>query len=126
VSGFFAQFTDASLILLRVMVGLVFIESGYLDLKKPEERAKSIGMSKGFTLFLGFAECLGGVGVISGLLAQLAALGLILVLIGAMQKKIFVWKIGFWGQDGLGWSYESMLISMLLVILCTGGGNYIV
>src|SRR5580700_9288933 len=51
-----AQFTDISLLLLRLMVGLVFISSGYKHLKDPAARSKDIGMSKGFTMFLGAAE----------------------------------------------------------------------
>jgi putative oxidoreductase len=58
-------------------------------------------------------------------LQQLAALGLILIMLGAIQKKAFVWKTGFWGSDGLGWSYELTLISMLLVILFTNGGRLV-
>jgi len=42
---------------------------------------------------------------------------------GAIQKKIFVWKTGFWGKDGLGWNYELILTSMLLVILFSDGGS---
>ena len=74
---------------------------------------------------MGTAELLGGVAVIIGLLTQLAAIGLILIMLGALQKKIFVWKTGFWGKDGLGWNYELILISMLLVILCTNGGRFV-
>jgi putative oxidoreductase len=81
-------------------------------------------MSKSFTIFLGAAELAGGLGVISGALAQLAAIGLILVMLGAMQKKIFAWHTGFWGKSGTdGWSYETMLVVMNLVISATGGGN---
>ena len=81
-------------------------------------------MSKNFTMFLGAAELAGSLGVISGVLAQLAAIGLILVMLGAIQKKIFTWHTGFRGQSGTnGWSYESMLVVMNLVIVTTGGGN---
>jgi len=119
-----AQFTDFALLLLRVMVGIVFITSGYKHLKDPEARSKDIGMSKSFTIFLGAAELAGGLGVISGVLAQLAAIGLILVMLGAIQKKIFVWHTGFWGKSGTnGWSYDTMLVVMNLVIVTTGGGN---
>ncbi len=119
-------FTDYSLVLLRIMVGVIFIGSGYNDLKSPDERSKSIGMPKGFVLFLAVAEVAGGAGLILGILAQLAALGLIAIMLGALQKKIFVWKTGFWGSDGLGWYYELTLISMLLVILCTDGGRFVI
>ena len=120
-----SAFTDYSLVLLRIMVGVIFIGSGYNDLKSPDERSKGIGMPKGFVLFLAVAEVAGGAGVILGILQQLAALGLILIMLGALQKKIFVWKTGFWGTDGLGWYYELTLISMLLVTLLTNGGRFV-
>jgi len=117
--------TDYSLIPLRVMVGLVFIDSGFLDLRNPKERAKSMGVPEPLGAFIGLAELLGGIAVIVGFLQQLAAIGLILIMIGALQKKIFVWKTGFWGKDSLGWNYELIFISMLLVILCTDGGRFV-
>ena len=119
-----ARFTDVALLLLRLMVGVVFATSGYNHLKDPETRSKDIGMSKGFTILLGVAEVAGGLGVLAGVLAQPAAIGLILVMLGAVQKKLFVWHTGFWGKSGTnGWSYELMLVAMNLVIVTTGGGN---
>jgi putative oxidoreductase len=120
------HFTDYALVLLRLMVGLVFIDSGYNDLRAPEARGQSLGLPKRIILFLAAAELLGGFAVAIGLLTQLASIGLILIMLGAVQKKIFVWKTGFWGKDGLGWNYELILISMLLVILCTNGGRFVV
>src|SRR5437870_4673899 len=120
----FARLTDAALLLLRFMVGIVFMTSGWKHLKDPEGRSKDIGMSKGFTIVLGAAEFAGSFGVIFGVLAQPAAIGLILIMFGAIQKKIFVWRTGFWGKSGTnGWSYEVMLVVMNLVIVTTGGGN---
>jgi putative oxidoreductase len=117
-------FTDVALLLLRVMVGIVFLASGWNHLKDPEGRSKDIGMSKSFTIFLGAAELVGSLGVIFGVFAQLAAAGLILVMLGAIQKKIFVWRTGFWGKSGAnGWSYDTMLLVMSLVIVTTGGGK---
>jgi putative oxidoreductase len=118
-----AAFTDYSLLFLRVMAGLVFFDSGYNDLKDPGARAASLGLPKSFTLFLAVAELLGGVAVGLGVLTQLACIGLILIMLGAIQKKIFVWKTGFWGKSGLGWNYELIFVSMLLVIFCSDGGR---
>ncbi len=119
-----AQFADIALLLLRLMVGIVFITSGYKHLKDPATRSKDIGMSKSFTILLGATELAGGLGVISGVLAQLAAIGLILVMLGAIQKKIFTWHTGFWGKSGTnGWSYDTMVVIINLVIVTTSGGN---
>jgi putative oxidoreductase len=104
------------------MVGLIFVTSGYHHLKDPAARAKSIGMSKGFTIFLGAGEVAGGLGVAFGVLTQLAAFGLILIMLGAIQKKIFAWHTGFWGEKG--WNYDLMIVLINLVIAFTNGGAY--
>jgi putative oxidoreductase len=82
-------------------------------------------MSPGFTRFLGLAELAGGLGVALGVLTQLAALGLILIMLGAIQKKIFVWHTGFWGKGSGGWHYDLLFVAMCLVIATTGGGRYV-
>lgn len=120
-----AQYTDYALLFVRLMAGLVFANSGYRDLKDPSSRAASIGLPKALTIFLGVAELAGGIAVMIGVWPQLAAAGLILIMLGALQKKIVVWKTGFWGDDGLGWNYELILVSMLVVIACTDGGRFI-
>jgi putative oxidoreductase len=120
-----AQFTDLSLLLLRLMVAAVFMTSGWVHVKDPKGRAKSIGMTPAITLFLGVAELAGGLGVAVGVLTQLAALGLILVMLGAIHRKIFVWHTGFWGEKASGWHYDLMLVLMNLVIACTDGGKYV-
>lgn len=56
-----ARFTDLALLLLR-----------------------DIEMSKGFTIFLGLAELAGSLGVVFGIPGQPAAIGLILIMVGAI------------------------------------------
>lgn len=119
------RFGDVGLLALRLMVACVFFASGLNHLKDPAGRSKSIGASTGFTVFLGAAEVLGSLGVALGILTQLAAIGLIFLMLGAIQKKIFVWKIGFWGDRAYGWHYDLMLLVMSLVILLTGGGRLV-
>jgi putative oxidoreductase len=119
------QLSDEALLLMRLLVGVVFISSGWSHAKDPVTRAKSIGLSPGFTRFLGIAELAGGLGVAVGVLTQVAALGLILIMLGAIQKKIFVWHTGFWGKASDGWHYDLLFVAMCLVIATTGGGRYV-
>lgn len=120
-----SRFTDFGILLLRFMVAIIFFASGYSHLKNPEARAKSIGMSRGFTILLGIAEVAGALGVAFGVLTQPAAFGLILIMLGAIQKKIFAWHLGFWGEKSEGWHYDLMLIVMNTVIAFTNGGAYV-
>src|SRR5262245_36552961 len=87
-----ADYADWALLAMRLLVALVFFQSGWSHVTKTAERAKSIGLSPTFTRLLGIAEIAGALGVAFGVLIQAAALGLILVMLGAIQKKIFVWK----------------------------------
>src|ERR1700694_3072155 len=121
-----ARFTDLGLLLLRLMIGIVFLSSGWNHVKDPTTRSKSIGMSKGFTIFLGSAEIAGSLGIMLGVLQQLAAIGLILIMLGAIYKKIFAWHTGFWGEKASGWHYDLTFVVMSLVVLFTDGGRYVV
>ena len=120
-----ARFTDLGLLFLRLMIGIVFLSSGWGHVKDPATRGKSIGMSKGFTMVLGLAEIAGSLGIIFGVLQQLAASGLILIMLGAIYKKIFAWHTGFWGDKASGWHYDLMIVIMCLVVLFTDGGRYV-
>jgi putative oxidoreductase len=120
-----ARFADLGLLLLRFMIGIVFFTSGWNHLKDPAGRAQSIGMSKGFTVFLGAAELAGSLGIILGVFQQVAAIGLILIMLGSIYKKIFAWHTGFWGDKASGWHYDLMLAIMCLVVLFTDGGRYV-
>src|SRR5919106_1817225 len=117
------RFNDLSLLALRLMVAVVFLPSGLNHLKDPVGRGRSIGASPAFTRFLGTAEVLGSAALALGILTQLAAIGLILIMLGAIQKKIFVWKTGFWGQGTYGWHYDVMFVVMNLVIVTSSGGT---
>jgi len=120
-----ARFTDLGLLLLRLMTGMVFISSGWADVKDPEARSKSIGLSRELTVLLGIAELACGLGVAFGVLTQLAAIGLIVIMLGAIHRKIFVWHTGFWGEKSSGWHYDLIFIVISLVILFTGGGRWV-
>lgn len=119
-----AVLLDPALLLLRVLIALLFGASGWSHTRKPEERAESIGMSPSFTLALGVAELAGAVSVGLGIFPQLGAMLLIGVMLGAIHKKVVVWKTGFWGEKSNGWFYDALYLVCNLVILATGGGAW--
>ena len=117
--------SDAALLCLRLVVAVVFFESGRRHAADPVGRAASVGLSPGVTRFLGLGEMAAALGVAFGVLTQVAALGLIVIMLGAIQKKIFEWHIGFWGEKTYGWHYDLTFLVCCLVILTTGGGRYV-
>lgn len=119
------QFGDVGLLCLRLMVAVVFFWSGLQHARDPIGRAASIGLSPGVTRMLGLVEMAAALGVALGVFAQLAALGLMAVMLGAIQKKVFVWHTGFWGDKTYGWHYDLLFLVANLVILTTGGGRLV-
>ena len=117
-----APFADLALFLLRLMIAAIFGTSGWSHMTKPKERAESIDMPPAFTLVLGVVEVASSVALVLGVFPQIASLLLIGVMLGAIQKKVFVWKTGFWGDEGQGWYYDLLYLVCSLVILTTGGG----
>ena len=120
------QFADASLFFLRLVVALVFGASGYYTLKDPVGRGKSFELGPPAAAGIGLAEVLGSLGLVTGVLIQLAAIGLILIGLGAIQKKVFKWKTGIWGDKNSGWHYDLMFLAMNLVIATTAGGRWVI
>ncbi len=119
------QFSDLSLLCLRLMVAAVFFTSGLSHARDPAGRSASIGLSPRFTLVLGLVEMAASLGVALGVFTQVTALGLIVVSLGAIQKKLLVWHTGFWGDKTYGWHYDLLFLVANLVILTTGGGRLV-
>jgi putative oxidoreductase len=119
------QFSDVALLCLRLTVAVVFFDSGRRHAGDPVGRGASIGLSPGITRMLGWAQMAAALGLALGVLAQVAALGLILIMLGAIQKKVFVWHTGFWGEQAYGWHYDLLFLVANLVILTTGGGRLV-
>lgn len=118
-----AHLADVALFLLRLMMAAVFVSSGWSHVTRPRERAESIGMSPTFTLALGAVEVVGGVSLALGVYPQVGAILLMGVMAGAIQKKVFVWRTGFWGGESQGWYYDLLNLVCNFVILATGGGS---
>ncbi|PKA83090.1 putative oxidoreductase [Ulvibacter sp. MAR_2010_11] len=115
-----------ALLLLRIIIAIIFFSSGKSHMQNPEERGKSIGMSPAATTVLGAVELIAAISIAFGLAAQIGAAIIMMVMLGAMQKKIMVWKTGFYEEKGYGWHYDLLLFAGAFVILVTGGGLLVI
>jgi putative oxidoreductase len=115
-----------ALLLLRIVLSLVFLSSGWSHVREPVRRGESIGMSPGVTFALGALEVMAGISVALGAIVRAGATVLILVMLGAVYKKAFVWRTGFYGADNGGWYYDLLYAAAALVVFATGGGDWVV
>src|SRR6266566_2128384 len=125
--AFFASlhhFNDVALLVLGI--GAVFLSHGLgkrrLWSMQPSQQMPA-GMLRNLRI-LSIAEPAGGLGLLVGFLTQLAALGLVIVMLGALQFLITKVHRKFTGDNSAGWEFEFMLLIVALALAILGGGKF--
>jgi len=127
--AFFASlhhFSDVALLVLRVALGAVFLRHG-LGKRKLWSVQPSAQMPADMLRnlrILSIAEPAGALGLIFGFLTQLAALGLVIAMLGALQFLITKVHRKFTGDNAAGWEFEFMLLIVALALAILGGGKF--
>jgi putative oxidoreductase len=117
------QFGDFSLLLIRLIIATTFLAEFRTKARNLRKFAKSDGLPLPVAGFVMTAELAAALGMLSGVLAQWAAAGLILLMTGSMGLHIFKWHSPYWASKG-GWEYDLMLLAFASVILIHGPGAY--
>lgn len=73
---------------------------------------------------LSVCEPLGAAALIVGLLTQLAALGLGLTMVGALNLRIRTMKAPFMGTTTSGWEFELLILAMCVALIFSGAGTF--
>lgn len=118
------NYHDQVMLLLRVVVGVIFVWHGWPKFKMPGAMAQGLGWSPAVVRALGALEMLSGLGVIFGILLEWSALFQVVIMLGALYHKIFKWHVKFWARDNTGWEFDLLLLVCALLIMAHGPGQY--
>ncbi len=127
--GFFVslhQFSDFALLILRLALGTVFLFHG-LPKKGLWKAQPSDQLPAGLLTrlrILSIVEPAGALGLIVGFLTQLAGLGLVIVMVGAITFLRTKAHRKFKEANAPGWEFEFMLLVVALALAILGGGKY--
>jgi len=120
-----SRFGDFGLVVLRLAIGIIFLFHASLKWKmwgmEPSEQL-SASMLTIFKI-LSIAEPLGAIAIIIGFLTPYAAIGLSIVMIGAINMKINVMHLSFMARGATGWEFETMILAGLVCLLFLGPGK---
>ena len=113
---------NVGLLVLRVVLGAIFIYHSIPKLKAPSLMAKGIGKSKSFVSLLGITEFVAGLFLILGFLTRVGALLIVIVMLGALYYKLVKWKVPFSSMDKLGWEFDIILLAAAVALIFLGDG----
>ncbi|HLW30081.1 MAG TPA: DoxX family protein [Brumimicrobium sp.] len=120
-----------STLLIRLMVGVVFVSEGIQKFLIPSVRGagrfENIGLpySEHLASFVASFEIICGALILIGLLTRLASIPIIIIMIVALittKSKIFI-DLGFWEMMHASRTDWAMLIGSLFLLI-KGSGNY--
>lgn len=118
-------YSDWGLLALRLAVGSIFLIHGigkwsfWGMMPGDQMSAGMLNLMK----FLSIVEPLGGLALILGFLTHYAALGLAIIMVGAIYFKMFVFKLGFVEQAATGWEFDLALLGGNLALFFLGAGR---
>lgn len=114
------KYGDAAMLVLRLALGAIFIGHGVLKFGAWQQPAEGMNI---VMMILSVAEPLGGAALIAGAVTQWAALGLSIVMIGAIYLKQFAWGGAFINSAGPAWELDAAILGGLLVLAAYGAGR---
>lgn len=115
-----SRHSDWALLILRLVIGAIFLYHGIG--KWAMEDANTI------MTILKFAEPLGGLALILGALTQLAAIGLSIIMLGAIYMKATGFGqgafdlLGTFGEGGK-WEFDLMILAGCIMLIVMGAGR---
>ncbi len=121
-----SRWSDLALLALRVTVAAIFWVHGRskAGMWKAQPSQQLPAPMLNLMRTLSVAEPLGALAMLTGVLSQLAAIGFMLVMAGAMFLKIRVWKTPFFAHEKSGWEFDLILLAAAFVLLILGPGAY--
>jgi putative oxidoreductase len=123
---------DAGLLILRVVIGLLFIGHGLqklagwfggygIDATAGYFASLGLRPARLWAILAGLGETLGGAGLVLGLLTPLAAAAIVAVMLSAIAFQH--WPKGLWISNG-GYEYNLVLLAAMATIGLMGAGQY--
>lgn len=112
---------DIALVIIRIALGSVFIVHGWAkvaDLAGTAGFFASIGLPAYLAYVVAFIELIGGIMIVLGVYARIAAIFVAAVMIGAIVS--LKWAKGFSG----GWEFDLVLLLNAIALFVTGSGRF--
>ncbi len=112
------------LLLVRIVLSITFFAEARHKFKDIKAFSKDDGVPVPAAYAIAAAELCAAVGMVTGVLAQWAGVGLVLLMLGTIGMHIFKWHSAYWVAKG-GWEYDLLMLTLAAVIVAFGPGDFV-
>ncbi|GAA1633588.1 hypothetical protein GCM10009700_20970 [Brevibacterium sanguinis] len=109
------------LLLVRGLLAFTFFHESLLKLKDVRRFAKNDGLPLPLAWFVPIAEFAAALSFATGVLAQFAGIGVVVLMLITISMQNFRWHSKYWAADN-GWEYDLFLLTLAAVIAVFGAG----
>ena len=111
------------LMLVRVLLSATFFAEARFKLRDIKAFSKNDGVPLPTAYFIALAELCAALGMLTGILAQWAGVGIVLLMLGTTSLQIFKWHSPYWANKN-GWEYDLIMLTFAAVIATFGPGQF--
>ena len=119
-----AIITGLVLLLVRIVLAITFFAEARHKLKDIKDFAKKDSLPLPLAVFVAVAELAAALGMLSGVLAQWAGVGLVLLMTATICLHVFKWHSPYWATKR-GWEYDLLMLVLAAVIVAFGAGQFV-
>ena len=115
---------SAVLALVRLVLVVTFFTESRVKFRDLKGFAKKHDLPFPLGVFVAVAELCAALGMLSGMLAQWAGLGVVLLMCATISMHLFKWHSPYWASKR-GWEYDLLLLILAAVIAVFGAGQFV-
>ncbi|AHB42733.1 DoxX family protein [Candidatus Saccharibacteria bacterium RAAC3_TM7_1] len=116
--------TSIVLLLVRIIITATFFNESWAKFKDIKKFSKNDGVPVPLAYFVATAELAAALGMLTGVLAQWAGVGVVLLMCGTLSLQIFKWHSPYWAAKR-GWEYDLIMLVLAAIIAVYGPGQFV-
>lgn len=111
------------LLLVRLVLVITFAEEARVKFRDLKGFAKKDGIPVGLAAVVAVAELCAAFSMASGVLAQWAGIGIMLLMCGTIGMHLIKWHSPYWASKR-GWEYDVLMLVLAAVVVVFGAGQF--
>lgn len=116
-------FVNLVLLLVRIVLTVTFVTEARVKFKDLKAFSKNDGVPLPVAGFIATAELCAALAMLSGVLAQWAGVGLVVLMLSTIGLHIVKWHSPYWAAKR-GWEYDLLMLVLASVIVVFGAGSF--